>query len=251
MPVSIAQLAQVPVLYDLNEAELQQLQSFATIRTYQARETVMREGDQLPHQLYVVLTGILQITRLSPQGRETVFRVLPAGEIFAAPALIGNGIAPATVVATVTAEVLTIDRDALLQAISRKPEIVLRILAVYNQRLQQLHNTVHDLISERAIVRLVRLIQYYADRFGTTTVNQVAQEQTKQEQIKQEQTEQLNVKLSYYQLARSVGITYEECVRLFKLLHPAAAYKRGGVIQIANWQSLAALVDREASQSNR
>lgn len=246
MPVSIAQLAQVPVLCDLNEAELQQLQVAATLQTYQAGETVMQEGDQLPRQLYVVLTGVLQITRLSPQGRETVFRVLPAGEIFAAPALIGNGIAPATVVATVAAEVLMIDRDALLQAISHKPEIALRILAIYNQRLQQLHNTVHDLISERAIVRLIRLIQYYADQFGTTPVNQAEQNQTKQDQI-----EQLNVKLSYYQLARSIGITYEECVRLFKLLHPAAAYKRGGIIQIANWQALTAIIDRDASQSNR
>lgn len=246
MPVSIAQLAQVPVLRDLNEVELQQLQAAATLQVYQAGETVMQEGDQLPRQLYVVLTGVLQITRLSPQGRETVFRVLPAGEIFAAPALIGNGIAPATVVATVAAEVLMIDRDALLQAISHKPEIALRILAIYNQRLQQLHNTVHDLISERAIVRLIRLIQYYADQFGTTPVNQAEQNQTKQDQI-----EQLNVKLSYYQLARSIGITYEECVRLFKLLHPAAAYKRGGIIQIANWQALTAIIDREASQSNR
>lgn len=246
MLVSIAQLAQVPVLCDLNEAELLQLQAAATLQVYQAGETVMQEGDQLPRQLYVVLTGVLQITRLSPQGRETVFRVLPAGEIFAAPALIGNGIAPATVVATVAAEVLMIDRDALLQAISHKPEIALRILAIYNQRLQQLHNTVHDLISERAIVRLIRLIQYYADQFGTTPVNQAEQNQTKQDQI-----EQLNVKLSYYQLARSIGITYEECVRLFKLLHPAAAYKRGGIIQIANWQALTAIIDRDASQSNR
>ncbi|WP_410503819.1 cyclic nucleotide-binding domain-containing protein [Leptolyngbya sp. 7M] len=50
----------------------------------------MQAGDPLPPRLYVVLSGVLQITRVSQTGKETVFRVLPAGEIFAAPALVGG-----------------------------------------------------------------------------------------------------------------------------------------------------------------
>lgn len=232
MQASIAQLQQISVLRDLGNTDLEQLRVATALSFYQPGEVVMQAGDPLPPRLYVVLSGVLQITRVSQTGKETVFRVLPAGEIFAAPALVGDGIAPATVIATGAAEVLTIERDALLQAISRRPEVALRILEIYNQRLQQLHNTVHDLVSERALVRLIRLIRYYAMQFGTTRLNQV---------------EQLNVKLSYYQLARSVGITYEECVRLFKLLQPVVTYKRGGLIQISSWQELAAIATRAES----
>ena len=102
-------------------------------------------------------------------------RLIPAGELFAAPAIFGNGISPATVICQIESQVLTIDREALLKAISHSPEISLRILEVFNQRLQQLHNTVHGLISERALVRLVRLIQYYRERDGTYSVAEGAQ----------------------------------------------------------------------------
>ncbi|MEG4945393.1 hypothetical protein QUA82_10650 [Microcoleus sp. F8-D3] len=59
-------------------------------------------------------------------------------------------------------EVLTTEREVLLAAIRENPEIALRILAVFNQRLQQLYETVHGLVSERAIVLLTRFIHYFA-----------------------------------------------------------------------------------------
>jgi CRP-like cAMP-binding protein len=88
-------------------------------------------------------------------------------------------------------------------------------------------NTVHGLISERAIVRLIRLIQYYQTRDG---VNRVAE------------GDRLNIQLPYYQIARSIGITYEECVRLFKKLKEVVIYKRGGTIIVKDWKKLEAAI---------
>ena len=121
-------------------------------------------------QLHALITGKLEIKKTADNGKETLVRLIPPGELFAAPAIFGNGISPATVICKVESQVLTIDREALLQVISQSPEISLRILEVFNQRLQQLHNTVHGLISERAMVRLVRLIEYYRNRDGTHSV---------------------------------------------------------------------------------
>jgi hypothetical protein len=44
--------------------------------------------------------------------------------------------------------------------------------------------------------------------------------------------ERLRSRLTYYQIARSIGITYEECVRLFKQLKGQVAYERGGKITL-------------------
>ena len=94
---------------------------------------------------------------------------------------------------------------------------------VFNQRLQQLHDTVHGLVSERAIVRLSRLILYSASQDGT--------EQTAAGFV-------LKSKLSYYQIARSIGITYEECLRLIKSIKSIVAYSRGGKITILDKKAL-------------
>ena len=221
---SIAQIQQISIFQDLEIAQLESLVQCSHVREYQPDEIVMHEGDVIPQQLHALITGKLEIKKTADNGKETVVRLIPPGELFAAPAIFGNGISPATVTCKVESQVLTIDREALLQVISQSPEISLRILEVFNQRLQQLHNTVHGLVSERAMVRLVRLIEYYADRDGTYLVDK---------------GDRLNIKLPYYEIARSIGITYEECVRLFKKLKGIVIYKRGGTIIIHDWQKLA------------
>jgi hypothetical protein len=50
--------------------------------------------------------------------------------------------------------------------------------------------------------------------------------------------ERLRSRLTYYQIARSIGITYEECVRLFKQLKPAVTYRRGGLVTLSDRSQL-------------
>lgn len=220
---SLSQLQQISIFRDLDSSQIHSLSPYSYVREYQSNEIIMHEGDRLPEQLHGLITGLLEIKKTSANGKETIMHLIPAGEIFAAPSLFGNGIAPATIVSQVPSQIVTIEKEALLNAISQTPEISLRILQIFNERLQQLHNTVHGLISERAIVRLVQLIEYYRDRDGFQTVTE---------------GELLNIKLPYYQLARSIGITYEECVRIFQGLKESVIYRRGGKIIIRDWQKL-------------
>ncbi|MGD1942197.1 MAG: Crp/Fnr family transcriptional regulator [Leptolyngbyaceae cyanobacterium] len=113
-----------------------------------------------------------------------------------------------------------------LAGFAQTPELALHLLAVFNQRLQQLHQRVHGLVSERAIARLVNYLESVADYGGTDSVAN---------------GEQLRSRLTYYQIARSIGITYEECVRLFKQLKPAVTYRRGGLITICDRDQLVRL----------
>jgi CRP-like cAMP-binding protein len=223
MKATIEQLSQILIFSDLESSELERLQAYSQVKQFLPAEIVMQEGDRLPAKLYAVLNGSLRVTKTSAAGKETILRTLLPGEIFAAPALLGNGIAPATVTAESDSEILTLERDALLEAIQQKPEIALRMLMVFNQRLQQLHDTVHGLVSERAIVRLARLILYSASQDGT--------EQSSAGFV-------LKSKLSYYQIARSIGITYEECLRLIKSIKSILAYSRGGKITILDKKAL-------------
>jgi CRP/FNR family transcriptional regulator, cyclic AMP receptor protein len=228
MQATIEQLARVQVLKPLDVSSLQRLQPHSWVRVYQSHEIVMHEGDRLPAQLYALVEGTVEIKKTASTGKETLVRIINAGELFAAPAIFGNRIAPATVSTQVDSQVLTVKREALLDTIAQTPEVALHILEVFNQRLQQLHDTIHGLISERAIARLIRLIQYYASHYGTEMTSD---------------GEYLKVKLPYYQMARSVGITYEECVRLMKTLKSAISYQRGGKILVKNWQELEAIAN--------
>ncbi|MBD2166031.1 Crp/Fnr family transcriptional regulator [Calothrix membranacea FACHB-236] len=226
MQASLEQLSQITVFAGLTTADKISLQPQTQLQNYSKGEMILHEGDRLPAKLYAVVSGSIQVSKTATTGKETILRTLAVGEIFAAPALLGNGISPATVTAESECEILTVERDALLKAIQQNPEVALQMLMVFNNRIQQLHETVHGLVSERAIVRLARLIQYYAAESGT--------ERTPQ-------GETLKVKLSYYRMARSVGISYEECVRLIKSLNSMITYSRGGKIIILDTHQLDAI----------
>ncbi|MBE9189187.1 Crp/Fnr family transcriptional regulator [Gloeocapsopsis crepidinum LEGE 06123] len=229
MQASIEQISQVSVLAGLETLDKFKLQPYTQIRQYCQGEIVFHEGDRLLAKLYALIDGELRVTKIATTGKETILRTLTLGEIFAAPALLGDGIAPATVTAETNCQILTVERDALLTTIQQNPDIALKMLMVFNSRLQQLHETVHGLVSERAIVRLARLIHYSAVEYGTQTTKD---------------GEFLRVKLPYYRIARSIGITYEECLRLIKSLS-CLVYHRGGRIAVLDMEKLEAIARGE------
>ncbi|NEQ44468.1 MAG: Crp/Fnr family transcriptional regulator [Leptolyngbya sp. SIOISBB] len=227
MYATFQQLATIDVFANLRPEVLIQLANASKISFYQQGEIVIHEGDRLTAKFHAVLEGNLLVQKIAVSGKETTLRQLSAGEMFAAPALFGDGIAPATVKACKDSQVVTIDKMILLNTIQDTPEVALQILHCFNQRLQEMHQTIHGLISEKAIIRLARLIQYMAERYGT--------EQSKE-------GARLNMKLPHQQMARMVGITYEECVRIVKKdLDNIVIYGRGGVITIHDAPALKAI----------
>ena len=230
MKATIEQLTQIPLFSACHANNLERLQPHTQIFFYQQGEIVVHEGDPLPEKLYILFVGELYVKKNASTGKETILRSLQSGDIFAAPALFGNKTAPATILAIENSQILTIQKGPLLEAIHHTPELSLRLLVVFNERLQQLHNMVHGLISERALVRLARLIQYTAWNHGTEILVT---------------GERLRVKLPYYQMARSIGITYEECARLMKALQQEVRYERGGKIIILNREGLEAVASGE------
>ena len=210
----------------LSTEALKALHPHVHLQLYHQKEIIFQEGDTLPAELHILLSGTLQIKKSTATGKETVLRLLRMGDFFALPALFDESFCTVIVLATEDSQVLTVSKTTLLNAIQHTPELAMQFLVMLNQRLQQQHNTVHGLVSERAVVRLARLIHYSALHQGTELT------------VK---GEQLQIQLPYNQIARSIGATYEECTRLMKKLTDTVKYNRGGKITIFDWEALAAI----------
>ncbi|MCY7283306.1 MAG: cyclic nucleotide-binding domain-containing protein, partial [Cyanobacteria bacterium CAN_BIN43] len=98
MKATIEQLANISIFADLKPEQIALLQPDSEIREYQSEEIIMQEGDRLPATLYAVAQGRLRVVKTATTGKETILRTLNIGEIFAAPALFGDSIAPAMVI---------------------------------------------------------------------------------------------------------------------------------------------------------
>lgn len=228
MLVTIEQLQKISIFSVLDDDQMAQLQAHAVVKKYLCGEVIFYEGDRLSLQLFAVLGGRIEIKKMASTGKETILRTLPAGEIFSAPTLCGDCIAPATVIAEQDCQILTIARTVLLEMIQTTPELALQIIAVLTERLQHLHQVVHGMASERAIVRLAQFIQRAAIVEGSDmTVKGLC----------------LRSRLPYSKIAGSIGITYEECARLFKQIQAIVTYQRGGKLLILDQSKLDAIAE--------
>lgn len=157
MQATPKELETIIIFSQLESTILSKLAQGSKLQLYKGGEILIHEGDRFMPKLYAVLEGRLSVQKISRVGKETILRQLPSGEMFAAPALFGNRLAPGTVVALQDTKIVTIEKETLLGIIQLSPDIALQILSCFNQRLQEMHQTIDGLISERAIVRLVRL----------------------------------------------------------------------------------------------
>jgi len=223
--VATEAITALPLFKGLDDLQVQALARISTLRAYERGACVFHEGEPLPPFFLVLATGTLQIVKLAACGKETVIRLIPPGEPFAWAALLASGVAPASARAMEPVRVLHIPQDELTALLTRQPQLALRLLALYGQRLHDLHEQLHAVISERARTRIARLILRFMAREGAN----------------------LRTALPHQVLARMAGITYEECVRIIgewsHAAEPLLDYGRGGRIVVRAPAALAALAE--------
>jgi CRP-like cAMP-binding protein len=74
-------ITSVPVFKGMNEANLQQLQKVTRSRSFDKGEFIFREGER-SETLFVVNGGLIKLTKMSPEGKEQIVRLLFPGDFF-------------------------------------------------------------------------------------------------------------------------------------------------------------------------
>lgn len=218
-------LASLPLFVGLERTHLDALSSITVSRTFDRGQTVFREGEPMPPYFFILVVGTLQIVKSAASGKETVLRLIRPGEPFGWAALLDEGETPAAARAMTSCRVVMIPRDDLLAMLAKEPKLALRLLAVFGERLRDVHEQLHSVVSERARTRLARLILRYEQREGPS----------------------LATPLPHQVLARMAGITYEESVRILgewtQSARPVIDYGRGGKIVVLDERALVEMAD--------
>lgn len=215
---SPADLRKLDFFNSLEEDELDLLSRRAVLRRLAGGEALFHEGDPLEPALRFLYSGSIQVRRTAKNGKETILRLIRKGEMFGVAPLFDRKRAPGTAIATEETEILEIRVEDLMTYLATAPGIAMKLLVTFAQRIRELQDTLHAVISERAKTRMARAILDTMDQGGATSVRGGLR---------------LKTKLPHATLSRMVGITYEECVRLMREWSQGPEvlrYERGGVI---------------------
>jgi CRP/FNR family cyclic AMP-dependent transcriptional regulator len=126
---------------------------------------IFNEGEP-GDRLYIVASGKVKIGRRSADGRENLLAVMGPSDMFGELSIFDPG--PRTSTATTVTEVraMTMDRSALREWISKRPDIAEQLLRVIARRLRRTNNMLADLIFTDVPGRVAKALLQLAQRFG-------------------------------------------------------------------------------------
>lgn len=126
-------------------------------KTISRGETLFIQGDQADN-MYVVLDGLIKLTRISPSGDEIVLTIYTKGESFGEAAALRGGKYPVSTEAVSDCELMTIKASTILVALKKHPELAVAMLSCTFQHLHELVLQLEDMKALSGAKRLAAFL---------------------------------------------------------------------------------------------
>ncbi len=127
----------VPLLARLSARQRSRLARYATTRTYQTGDVIIREGDT-GMTLYVILTGAARVARQNHAGQTvSLAEIGPAG-FFGEMGLLDDAVRSATITASAPTECALLGRWDFQRELRDDPAIALALLPILTERIRDL-----------------------------------------------------------------------------------------------------------------
>ena len=159
----LALLRSHPVFGALEQAQLERLVSYARTRRVASGTTIFAKGDP-GTALFAVRAGTVKITVPSPDGREAMFNLLHAGEIFGEIALLDGQPRTADAVAMTDCDLMVIERREFLTFVHSEPSVAQRLIEFLCARLRIAGEHFEEVVFLNFPARLARILLQLAEQ---------------------------------------------------------------------------------------
>jgi ATP-binding cassette subfamily B protein len=130
--VTADRLAAIPLFSVLSEESLNQIAGDFVAQQHAAETVIFEEGD-LGDRFFVIVRGVVEVSKSSGDGEKVVAH-LEDGDFFGEMALLDAATRNATVVAVTPTTTLSLDRDQFRAMIEGTPEMAVAVQAVADAR---------------------------------------------------------------------------------------------------------------------
>ena len=131
-------------------------------RQFEEGQVIYLEGEPAT-ALYILESGWVKATRMSPEGREQAMVFLKPGEIFGDVAVFTDTSYPGTVVALEPVRVWVIQKAEILRLVNQYPELALAVIRRLGERVLYYVGLVEDLSLRSVEARLANTLLKHAE----------------------------------------------------------------------------------------
>ncbi|MBZ5560564.1 MAG: Crp/Fnr family transcriptional regulator [Acidobacteriia bacterium] len=161
-PDETRQLGQVPLFHGLAADVLARIRAQAHSKAIGAGVAFFSEGEDA-EAFFVLISGRVKLTQLTPEGHQVVLRIVGAGEAFGGAGAFGDLTYPIGAEAVEPAVALVWTSSAIRQVLETESRVALNALQFVSSRYHDLQRRYRQLMTERverrvarALLRLVR-----------------------------------------------------------------------------------------------
>ena len=158
-------LHRVPLFASLSAEALRDVADAAHVRVIEPGAAFFREGDPAD-SFYVVQSGSVKVTQLTPEGHQVVLRLIAPGDAFGGVAIYDAGTYPVTAEAVTTASAFQWPGPVMARLLERYPALALNTLRFVAARLHELQVQYRQLATEKVERRIARALVRLVERSG-------------------------------------------------------------------------------------
>jgi CRP/FNR family transcriptional regulator len=158
-------LARTPIFRRLAPEDRERVASVSDVRTYARGDVIFGEGDA-SDSFYVIASGRVKISKLTPGGKEVILEIFGVGDPLGAVAVYEGFPFPASATALETTTCVLIPRRQFFLLLEHHPTLVRALLLGLTTRLVELTNRLAALTGTRVEARLARAFLKMADDMG-------------------------------------------------------------------------------------
>jgi CRP-like cAMP-binding protein len=159
-------LRQSPILSDLNDSEVADLADIAIDHGFTQGEFIFQEGDAAD-RFYIIAEGKIKIFKHSSLGSEFIIAFFGPYNMFGAVAALTDKPYPCSARAEVETRVIEVEKEDFLPFIIKHPQVALRIIRVFGERLIESQDRLRDLAVERVEQRLLKTLLRLFSSYGS------------------------------------------------------------------------------------
>jgi CRP/FNR family transcriptional regulator len=160
-----ATLPPIPLFQGLSEEQMAWIGNQALRRRVVKGQRVFFEGDPAVG-FYVLLSGRVKVSKLSPEGKEQILHLMEPGDPFGEVPVFAGGVFPANAVVLEDADLLFLSRELFLELIGRVPALAMNMLASLSRRLILMTRLVESLSLREVHERLAAYVLHRSDLQG-------------------------------------------------------------------------------------
>jgi CRP/FNR family transcriptional regulator len=145
------------IFSDLDDRELEELQSAVKVRSFDRKDIIFREGEAY-RGFFVVAEGLVLVYKLSAEGKMLILHIRQAGDTFAEVPLFAGGPYPASAQAAHPTTVLFFPKEAFEAFLDAHPAVCRKMLTAFARRLREMSHQLEQVTLHEVSGRVARYV---------------------------------------------------------------------------------------------